>query len=90
MSKLNVDLNLGHKIDRFITHYAQNWMADYDPDEVGQYLVEECGTSFTGDYQLTITTGDSSWHSNPATRASFLIWRYNKKYPLERKGRSKL
>lgn len=88
MSKINVDLYLGHKIDRFITHYAQNWMADYDADEVGQYLVEECGESYTGDYQITITETDS-WHDSTATRASFLKWRYNQKYPLERAGRMK-
>lgn len=59
--------------DALSVHFFNAWMGDYDPEEVGRYLVENgYKTSQTGKYDLR-EEKDFWWKSS---RGEFLKWRY--------------
>jgi len=76
---------LQYVLDAVGQHYAQAWMADYDPDELGEYL-QEYAVSQTGSYQIDVEKCDGfGWK---ASRTEFLAWRYARAHPDRTKAKS--
>lgn len=79
MTKIKFDADkwtLQYFLDAVGQHYAQAWMADYDADEVGEYLIDnKYHVSQTGSYQIDIQNDNISWK---ASRTEFLMWRQNR------------